>query len=208
MVQYYKENQLLQVNNAMFNNTVSRNDATGTPVNYHNTDARCVWFDLKTLKRFIYEIESQTCRACGSSDTLGIRMYYGSYPGSPEEWNEKYGGNLANMCHEYAQKHTLLMVPTIRKTGIDIDFDPQYMSTSCDPVAGWNRIDSMMLANKSLSLLMLSTLDVGAQNHGTLSPPPYDNVDASVTRQFYGTAFMNLVDDVPNTGEVLTQRCP
>ncbi|WP_438424309.1 hypothetical protein [Aquimarina macrocephali] len=147
-------------------------------------DARAIWFDLETLKKFIYHIESVTIEnnSSKSKEDLGIRIYYASYP-SKDTWENtpKYHGYLNGyMNHpetmQYEIKHTLVMIPTIKIDNIDVDFNPldtitynhglqdtiKYGSTSEFPTFGLNLMPRLK-PNGGGSIL--------GRNHGGLFPP-------------------------------------
>lgn len=90
-------------------------------------DAHSIWFDLPKLKSFIAKIEEEAARVnpATSEEDLGIRFYYATYP-KAENWSmmDSHPVPLA-----YAEKHTLVMIPTLKKaseTGefVDFDFNP------------------------------------------------------------------------------------
>jgi hypothetical protein len=149
------------------------------------TDARNIWFSMGTLKRFLWLIEKKSCQnnICIDKSKLGIRIYYGRYPSSFPINNV----NFANMEPGYADKHTLFMMPTYNKNGINTDFNPNSFNTfkgcnnplpitSTMPTAG---VDWLILSpnakqytNNSLGN---NPSDV-IQNHGDLMPPPSGNL--------------------------------
>lgn len=145
--------------------------------NENMNDARSVWFDLETLKRFIDEVERQTCNNCTGTTTtqLGIRMYYGTYPDS-SEWNDEYWSqNLQGLPESYAGRHTIMMVPTYRNTeGVNVDFDPAYITSDCN-FANIDSFYQLMKSDPSLdfNFTILSAMSTTSQNHGDLIPPPY-----------------------------------
>jgi hypothetical protein len=98
-------------NSLIFDNTVSMGKAG---INYSNTDARCIWFSLETLKQFICTIEKNNAKLTNYATNLGIRFYYAVY--EPD-----YNPDLGK-----ANRHTLFMVPT-RSNGNEpaVDFDPR-----------------------------------------------------------------------------------
>lgn len=161
----YKDRQLQAINSAHYPGS---------------SDARSVWFDMETLKRFIHEIESQTCGKCDNSDKmLGVRIYYGAYPDSTKWTDSLWANALAGVPMENAGKHTVMMVPTYRdiSTQADIDFDPDYVTDGCDFTnieSFYNNMKTQPPAGVTLSIL--STMNGTAQNHGQLIPPPYDRM--------------------------------
>lgn len=167
----YKNNQLVAINNALFPGAANGSDG----------DARSVWFDLETLKRFIYEIESQTCGKCNnSSKVLGVRIYYGAYPDSTAWSDSMWTTALAGVPSNYAGKHTVMLVPTYHNaaTNAEIDFDPKHVTTGCN----FTNIESFYETMKegqlaNVTLTVLSGMSGTAQNHGQMIPPPYGSND-------------------------------
>lgn len=175
----YKNNQLQAINNA----------------HPGLNDARSVWFELETLKRFIFEIESQTCGKCDNdpSKMLGVRIYYGAYPDSAAWGSAEWSAALEGVPVTNAGKHTVMLVPTYHDntTNAEIDFDPNYITTGCN----FSHIDNFyakMATNppSSITLAILSTLNGTAQNHGEMIPPPY-NANGILNR---GAGIMYAVD--------------
>jgi len=161
----YKDQQLTAINNNL---------------NVGQSDARSVWFDLETLKRFIHEIETQTCGKCdnNSSQRLGVRIYYGAYPTDTTTWTDSlWATALAGVPASYAGKHTVMMVPTYHNeaNNTEVDFDPRYVTSGCN----FTNIESFYNNMKenppvNITLTVLSGMATTAQNHGQLIPPPYD----------------------------------
>ncbi len=90
-------------------------------------DAHSIWFDLPKLKSFIAKIEEEAAKVdpATSEEDLGIRFYYASYP-KQENWSIM---DSHPVPQEYAEKHTLVMIPTLKKADeagelIDYDFNP------------------------------------------------------------------------------------
>jgi hypothetical protein len=88
-------------------------------------DARCCWYSLDTLKKYICVIEAYSKQLGLASNNLGIRFYYAVYA----DTLKKYA--------EYKSHHTLFLVPTFldssasvgvdnQQTYFDVDFDPRY----------------------------------------------------------------------------------
>ncbi|QRA42737.1 hypothetical protein [Chryseobacterium cucumeris] len=124
-------------------------------------DAHSIWFDLPKLKSFIAKIEEEATKVnpAASSEDLGIRFYYATYP-KQENWSIMDSHPVPT---EYAGRHTLVMVPTLKKaneTGelIDYDFNPFQSAEG----------KSLVLANKGMG----EDSDTGlGENSGTLIPP-------------------------------------
>jgi hypothetical protein len=169
MVNGYKDNQLLNINDQM-----------------QMEDARAVWFDLETLKKFIYHIENKAKNDASnptSIQDLGIRIYYASYP-AVNNWGDiRYDSTLEVFktnpsTLEYGKKHTLVMIPTIKRNNLNIDFNP------LDPDTYIKRLDSFPERygpNGSATIMTTpvsgsrsvnsQTNSTSAQNHGDLYPP-------------------------------------
>lgn len=145
--------------------------------NYQNplpgNETHSVWFNLETLKRFIYDIEAKSCSCSG---TLGLRMYYGRYPSSIPG---PFTADLSSVPNNYGNIHTLFMVPTIDRnvsgTFYHFDFDPA-SSTTCSVYEGKNFIpmagDTAGVPTYTLAPFGTSVTALMAQNHGDACPPP------------------------------------
>ncbi len=171
MTDKYKTNQLAAINNS---------SRTIFSPNY--SDARAIWFDLETLKAFIHQIEIKAKNNVDPvpSTDLGIRIYYGSYP-EESTWGSTYkdlpgtGNNV--LTPDYQERHTLVLVPTIRKDTLDVDFNPLDPKTYKTPFLETEEyINGIMLrTGNPTSILALPAIpssgDTGAQNHGGLYPP-------------------------------------
>lgn len=126
------------------------------------TDSNSIWFDLPKLKNFITAMEDEIRNSNPdvSDEDMGIRFYYAAYPKS-EEWDIMADHPVEK---EYAERHTLVMIPTMKKADengemLDYDFNPSNGTSG----------KSMALFSKSKG----STFpDITfAENHGTLAPP-------------------------------------
>ncbi|KQM64576.1 hypothetical protein ASE74_11180 [Pedobacter sp. Leaf216] len=136
-------------------------------------DAHSVSFDLKTLKKFITDIEYQTKKRNSSIGiaALGIRFYYAAYP-KEGEWE-----NMANekaIGKDYAQKHTLIMIPTLKKkinqgSNLDYDFNPLDETTFIIKERENDRPVTLMAMSSDAG--DAQSRQVMAQNHGQLIPP-------------------------------------
>jgi hypothetical protein len=102
-------------------------------------DARSVWFSLDKLKAFIESIEQKVGGNCSKSYGLGIRIYYSVYPDSTvikaDKKQKKYFDDH-KLPMEYANHHTVVMVPTYwnESDGYNYDFDPRFRKrgASCE----------------------------------------------------------------------------
>lgn len=184
LVDNYRNRQLSAINGQYYTNAGAEG---GTPA---DGDARSVWFDMEVIKRFIYEIESKTCDACTTpTKTLGIRIYYGTYPDTSVWSDPVWAEALEGVDPSYAGKHTVMFVPTYRdSTGADIDFDPNHVNSSCDFSViddFYNKMKSGNPAN--VTLTVLSSINTSVQNHGQMVPPPYD--DAQILNRGAGIMY-------------------
>jgi len=114
MTNGYKQNQLTHIKTVM------------------KDDAHSISFELETLKRFIYHIEINAQKNRVSKDDLGLRLYYSRYP-DLETWSNQYDdlkGFLNDSITEgYQDRHTLVMIPTLLKNGVHMDFNPLHTET-------------------------------------------------------------------------------
>lgn len=153
-------NSLIQalINNYRQNHLSAINTALGIE------DAHSIWFDLPKLKNFIANIEAEAAKVnpAASAEDLGVRFYYSAYP-KEENWSIMESHPVPV---EYAGRHTLVMVPTLKKaneTGelIDYDFNPFQSAEG----------KSLALSNKSAKN-MGEDDDTGlGENNGILVPP-------------------------------------
>lgn len=143
-------------------------------------DAHSIWFDLETLKKFIYHIEINTKRVKRSMSgedlkklgKLGIRIYYSRYPN--EIVNNQYP-DLADLPSDYKKLHTLLMLPTLERDGIHMDFNPDDDKSY---TLSKDELKNYFLANPTDRIPALGVFEnlrtnraTISQNHGGLIPP-------------------------------------
>jgi hypothetical protein len=160
-----------------------------------NDDANRIWFSLENLKNFIWKVEQEVCKhPCARPLKLGIRIYYGRYPADMNV------PGLTDLPDEYAQHHTLFMVPTYQDAvndNIQWDFDPLHWGNStCMPTplvdlfknispAGipFGNQESMFfsIAEKQYCKNADGSISQwGIMNHGNMNPPPPPgNIDGS-----------------------------
>jgi hypothetical protein len=121
-------------------------------------DARSVWFSFTTIKKFLYEVEKVNCEQ-HCDDSLGLRIYFGKYPdvSSDAFWHET---GMESKKTEYANHHTLFMVPTYFRGGIHYDFNP----------FGGECRYPLRIANTKQKFSQ-DILFGEQQNHGSLIPP-------------------------------------
>lgn len=153
-------------------------------------DATSVWFSIETLKKFLWKIEQAACEhPCEPRPVLGVRIYYAKYPDSTGMRSEE---ELKPVKPEYAEHHTIFMVPTFQQGNQHVDFDPWFWGKEkCKPITFKERFDArskdlfLTLHNKSLILSpagfnwkdtdgdgVADLMDASLQNHGDLAPPP------------------------------------
>ena len=129
-------------------------------------DSRAIWFSLDSLKKFIWEIESSVCKnECNTPTNLGIRLYYARYPD-----NLQNNAQLQNLSPGYANLHTVFMIPTYERGGINMDFNPHNYKGNCvyDTIP---KSDNQFLSTMAFMPIPNSTT---AKNHGDLCPPVCD----------------------------------
>ncbi|MCZ4223631.1 hypothetical protein [Pedobacter rhodius] len=136
-------------------------------------DAYSVSFGLSTLKKFITDIESYSKKVDPriTDSVLGVRFYYAAYP-KDTEWDNFEGEKLVGK--DYAQKHTLIMIPTLKKkissgNHLDYDFNPLDRKTFSANDRDENKQVEMMVMYAESS--DKPSRQVMAQNHGQLIPP-------------------------------------
>lgn len=178
MVDIYRKNQL-------------RSIATSA-VNPVANDAYSIWFDLDTIKKFIYHIERGVKQNGAANSKLGLRLYYAAYP-DKNTWNNENYEDLKGFLGEtdtelYEKKHTLVMIPTINigSPAANHDFNPfdketyvngiQKPPVSENPEQGVDdptRNDPVMALTASDNPNDPSARDnpTVARNHGNLYPP-------------------------------------
>jgi len=145
--------------------------------------ARNIWFSLDTLKRFIWNIEKNTCGLpCGKDNTfstpLGIRIYFARYPNAAEM---KITPDLQNVDPLFAEQQTLFMIPTfdnVLPTGVQhVDFDPTNTGTFSSINCVFQKIDGSSGQVAALGInhppppVSGAVNNTTAQNHGGLCPP-------------------------------------
>jgi len=171
MIKGYRNNQLVHINNGS-----TPRLTTQIPNNFD--DAHSIWFDLKTLKKFIYHIEMNALKNVKKVpiEDLGVRIYYANYP-EYETWQNKYPdlNDLRQdaITQKYGLKHTLVMIPTIYRKGDSIsgnfDFNP-LLSQTYESLSNYtNSLTVPALTVRSIVRGVNSSTT--AQNHGSLIPP-------------------------------------
>lgn len=176
MVSIYKINQ--------------HNSITGSSSSPIVDDARAVWFDLDTIKKFIYHIEKGVKKNSTNPEKLGLRFYYASYP-KKNFWGRGKGyDDLEEFANDptkdlYETKHTIVMIPTINNNGTILDFNPFNKETYENgleiPDTQYNGEPSNDPTSQKPVMALTGAGDksnesdptqkTAARNHGTLYPP-------------------------------------
>ncbi|WP_395066972.1 hypothetical protein [Flavobacterium sp.] len=174
MVAKYDSVQLYNIENAT-SNAVPR-------------DARAIWFDLETLKKFLYHIEHNVSKnyALGQNKRIGVRIYYAAYPKNERMRDMSLTQADPNFTYntDYENLHTLVMIPTISgANGVNYDFNPIDAATY-NGFVNMDTKDKFSFINDSYSILTLGSgsdpvipgsgqtnNSINARNHGVLTPP-------------------------------------
>jgi hypothetical protein len=143
-------------------------------------DAHSIWFDLETLKAFIYHVEYQTKQNTNvvTKPELGLRIHYSRYP-EFKTWKDHSDLNdLAQnpLGKQYGQRHTLVIIPTIkRKDGENVNFNPLDNTTYANGMPFDYPGTPSTTTVPSFGGLNAKGNDssgaTGSQNHGGLIPP-------------------------------------
>ena len=168
MVHNYRNNQLINI----------QDQDAGKPI---GEDAYSIWFDLDSIKNFIYHFEKDMSQnSTFSKNKRGIRIYYAAYPDSTTWSKTEYKNALTDMLKDplkikYEKKHTLVMIPTLQnKEGkiIDINlFDSNTFDSGLSKYKLQTNLKTIQsFQNKTNSKDNVSTY-IYALNHGTLVPP-------------------------------------
>lgn len=109
----YRTNIWDAVNQSTFNQTTQGLNFNSMENIYPNTDARCIWFSMESIKQFICTIEKNNDSLKQPAQKLGIRFYYAVYGNDYQDTDKR-------------KRHTLFMVPTFSNGDNDeVDFDPR-----------------------------------------------------------------------------------
>lgn len=122
-------------------------------------DTHSVWFDLEKLKMFITEIENKALEHEINENDLGIRFYLGAYP-NKRNWQKYSDLDEFDQADQYANRTTILMMPTKKVDGVNIDVDivnNEAINLDLD-------LYSKKADNKKVSSFL-------AANHGNAIPP-------------------------------------
>ncbi|AZA81979.1 hypothetical protein C1637_24585 [Chryseobacterium lactis] len=123
-------------------------------------DAHSIWFDLPKLKKFIAMIESEAAKTNPdiTEEDLGIRFYYAAYPNG-KNWDIM---ETHPVPEEYAERHTLVLIPTVKKSNEAGESDHYDFNFSGDR-------DSVALALNARGIKMDE--DTIGENNGQIIPP-------------------------------------
>ena len=139
-------------------------------------DTKAIWLDLETVKQFIYQIENKAKNDRANptaSDKLGLRIYYANYPDKSDWSKTGYDNAISPFLNDairknYEYMHTIVMIPTIRRNGVEMDFDPTNPTTYETGIVNTGNITGLSpTGNRSNN----QSNSVGAQNHGQMYPP-------------------------------------
>lgn len=165
------------------------NSIQTAPTNAVAVDARSIWFDLETLKEFLYQIEHNVNKnpAQGRDKKLGVRIYYAAYPDNIKMRDLAATQTDPNFSYNpaYEKKHTLVMIPTIQGADREnYDFNPldvnSYIGFTNMKTGGAYSPNSSTYSTLSLgtSTNPVNTAQgisannaINARNHGHLMPP-------------------------------------
>ena len=151
-----------------------------------DSDSHSIWFDLDTIKKFIYHIERNVqTNSEANGSKLGLRIYYGAYPEASNFTNPGYE-DIAYFARDpqtmkYGLKHTLIFIPTIYNENIadDVDFNPLDINT----YKGYISMEKSIKVKNSPNsiapyeaagyepMALTPSQRVMARNHGHLYPP-------------------------------------
>lgn len=149
-------------------------------INGVGPDANSIWFSMESLKNFIWKVEEAVCeKRCPNGINLGIRLYYARYP-------EQLTNDLAGLNPDFAQRHTIFMVPTFQESPdsqIHWDFDPWHWGTDgCKPrsMTEWFATGPKPFGSENSLVFSIGESQyftdgygnlTSALNHGGLIPP-------------------------------------
>ena len=171
LVERYRKNQLTYINRKMQEMNLDL---------HSNSDSHAIWFDLDTIKKFIYHIEKNVQTNNMPADTkLGLRIYYGAYPEAENFTRDGYEdlADLANDAEKYSLRHTLIFIPNIYNETIadDVDFNPLDKDTYSGYVSMPKKNSPTAIAPYEAAgyepMALTPTQRIAAMNHGHLYPP-------------------------------------
>lgn len=173
MVNIYRVHQGKAINNSM-----------------PDPDAESVWFNLDSIKKFIYHVEKLSSKNSVESNKLGLRFYYASYPDRSFWGNSGYKDlqdfKTDTTKNKYQYKHTIVMIPTLDINGVNSDFNPldkaTYTSGLPKRKSEFNGRPTTNTTSGQVNIMGLASTNsetnstggekgTGAKNHGSLAPP-------------------------------------
>lgn len=162
----------------------------GSTTNAVKGDAYSVWFDLDTIKKFIYHIEKGVQKNGDiTTNKLGLRFYYAAYPNKMFWGKGKGYDDLEEFTTDaskaaYENKHTIIMIPTIDNGKNIIDFNPFDKLTYTNGLTKLDEPFNGEPSNNPISKIPVMALTgaggstagsidgkTAAKNHGILVPP-------------------------------------
>jgi hypothetical protein len=107
-----------------YNNQLSilKNPNNQSRTNLEGGDTQSIWFDLEKLKKFIYHIENKAKQSNISSESLGIRMHFITYP-TNDNWQNYTDLNGFDKEEIYRSRMSLILVPTKKIEEKNVDFN-------------------------------------------------------------------------------------
>lgn len=165
MVNEYRNKQLKSIDS-----TIATTDGGG--------DAHSVWFDLKTLKKFIFHIEHNVrTNKPNNTDELGLRFYYAAYPSDMARRDD-----LTDVDPTYMNRHTVVLIPTIFNKNVGhVDFNPVDTTTYNGYISQTKQLNSEIFPYQVANytpMALTNNQRVVSKNHGSLIPPAPPIVEA------------------------------
>lgn len=181
-------------NTSDFNNTMTKNLPYSQLVTkYNSTDARCIWFPLETIKKFICTIEKYNNKLVNPSNSLGIRFYYAVYEDDYPDTTKQ-------------SRHTLFMTPTYQdgNGGPQVDFDPRLTYEEQTKAGGKKveKVNYVTIGNKRSPYRLAGTKLLILGDESIVQNP---NPTPSQKKSSGTSNDPNLIQ---NTGEMCPANCP
>ncbi len=144
------------------------------PSGFTKRDAESIWFDFETLQAFLFHMENEATKRGTDSDELGVRIYYANYPEDQMFWDKTKTTDLQGVSLDYKKRHTLVCIPTIRRDGLNMNFNPTDKRTYTQSFESLPDYSDLNSTFKTAAFGLKSNDpggSTGAQNHGNLYPP-------------------------------------
>ncbi len=155
MKQNYFNNQLSVLNGQNVQNRT----------NLEGGDTQSVWLDLEKLKKFIYHLEIKAQKSNITSDKLGIRLHFMTYP-NDSIWNNYEDLRDFDLEKKYRNRMSLILIPTNKIDGKDVDFN--FLTNKKLELENYTpNSNKKMMSAKKTSL----DEDVFSENHVGAVPP-------------------------------------